>query len=74
MLDLAFRGNLGLEGEQGLIQTVENQENAIILIDNDEEFNKCSQDSMLAREYIKNNYNFIGEIEDFLIYERSHNE
>lgn len=74
ILDLAFKGNLGLEGEQGLIQTIQNQENAIILIDNDEEFNICSQDSILAREYIKNNYNFIGEIEDFLIYERSYNE
>lgn len=74
MLDLAFRGNLGLEGEQGLIQTIQNQQQTIIVIDNDEEFNKCSQDSILAREYIKNNYNFIGEIEDFLIYERSHNE
>lgn len=74
ILDLPFKGNLGQKGEEGLIEILKSEDINIVLIDNDEEFNKYSQDSVLAREYIKNNYNFIGKIEDFLIYERSYNE
>ncbi len=68
--DLPFIGNFGKGGEEYLVEKISNDESNIILIDNDIEFNKFHQNSKMGREYIKNNYRYIGEIENFLIYEK----
>ena len=70
ILDLPFKGNFGKGGEQELIDKVKTSDSTIILIDNDTEFNLCCQDSEKARKYIQDNYNFIGEIREFLIYQK----
>lgn len=66
VLDLPFVGNLGKEGEQGLINKIEQMENVKILISK-EEFH---QYSLKVREYIEQNCKQVGEIESLLIYEK----
>ena len=66
-MDLAFKGNLGREGEQGLIEEIKELTNTNILIEKDEE-NVHEQESELVREYIMENLMYNGEIGDFLIY------
>lgn len=70
IFDLPFKGNFGKGGEQELINKIEQTDSSIILIDNDTEFNLCSQDSEKARKYIQDNYKLIGEIREFLIYQK----
>ena len=67
IFDLAFKGNLGKEGEEGLINKIKNLKDTEILIEKDEN-NITFQESKLAREYIINNMEKIGEIEEFDIY------
>ncbi|HAB66209.1 MAG TPA: hypothetical protein DCE23_02455, partial [Firmicutes bacterium] len=69
MLDLPFKGNLGKDGEEGVIRLLENMTNEEIeiLIEKDEE-NVFWQESKLVRKYIIENMNKIGEIEEFEIY------
>ena len=67
ILDLPFRGNLGKEGEKGLVETIKKLNNTEILIEKSEEEMNW-QESMMARQYIKNNKQKIGEIEEFEIY------
>lgn len=68
MMDLPFKGNLGKEGEKGLIEQIKNIENVEILIEKEED-DIHYQESKLAREYIIQNMDKIGEIEEFEIYQ-----
>ena len=67
--DLPLKGNFGKEGEKGLIKQIEKLENVNVLIEKDEE--KLNwQESLILRNYIMENMNCVGEIEEFLIYEK----
>lgn len=66
ILDLAFAGNLGKDGENGLIAEIQNLKNTLILIQTSEEI--FWQESKNAREYVINNYDKIGEIQEYSIY------
>lgn len=68
IMDLPFKGNLGKEGEKGLIEKIKNTQNLEILIEKDES-NLLYQESKEIREYIMNQMKNIGEIEEFLIYQ-----
>lgn len=65
-MDLPFYGNLGKEGEDGLIEEIKELKNTNLLISKEED--KIYQESKKVREYVLNNYERIGEIEDFFIY------
>ncbi len=65
--DLPFYGNLGEDGEDGLLEKIKELKNTDILITRDDEDIKY-QESAKIRNYIKNNYEKIGEIEEFDIY------
>lgn len=67
MLDLPFKGNLGKDGEEGLIEQIKSMDNIEILIEKDEE-SIFSQESKMVRQYIIENMKKIGEIEEFEIY------
>lgn len=67
-LDLIFKGNFGLKGEDGVIEELQNMENTQFLILKDEE-DKIYQESDKIKDYIKSTKECIGEIEDFYIYE-----
>lgn len=66
--DLPFRGNLGSEGENGLIKKVEDMKNTQFLIYKNKE-DSSYQESEKVKEYIKNTKKYVGEIEEFEIYE-----
>ena len=66
--DLLFKGNLGFEGENGLIEKVKEMENTQFLISNNED-EDIYQESKKVKEYIKNNKKYVGKIEEFNIYE-----
>lgn len=66
--DLPLLGNIGKDGEDGLIKQISELKNTDILIAKDES-DVMYQESKKAREYIQNNYKKVGEIEQFLIYE-----
>lgn len=68
IFDLPFKGNLGKEGESGLMDQIKNLKNTVILLEKDEE-NAIWQESKLVRKYIIENMTQIGEIEEFYIYE-----
>lgn len=67
MFDLPFKGNLGKNGENGLIEKIKKLKNTEILIEKDEN-NIIYQESKKVRKYIINNMDKIGEIEEFEIY------
>ena len=64
-MDLPFYGNLGLEGADGLIKEIENISNTNILISK-EGINY--QEAKEVIEFVKSNYEMIGEIGKFYIY------
>ncbi|MDD3304472.1 MAG: hypothetical protein PHP54_06130 [Clostridia bacterium] len=66
--DMFLIGNLGSKGEQGQIEQLKKEENRVILIKNDDSPRNW-QNPEKVREYIKNNYQKTGEIEQFDIYE-----
>lgn len=66
-MDLPYLGNLGKDGEDGMIEQLRNQSNTKILID--KELTEGEQNSKKIREWIQENLNYQGEIEEFLIYE-----
>lgn len=72
MLDLPFLGNLGENGEEGLIEKIKNINNLEILIVKDEE-ELLWQESKIVRKYIIENMKKIGEIENFYIYSNIEN-
>ena len=65
--DLPFRGNLGKNGEGGLLQKIINLKDTYILLDRNEK-DVIYQESEIVRDYIKNNFEKDGEIEEFDIY------
>ena len=67
IFDLAFLGNLGIEGENKLINEIEQLDNTLILIQKDEE-KVFWQESKKVREYILKKYEKIGEIQEYSIY------
>ena len=67
IFDLAFIGNLGKNGEEGLINEIKKLKNTLILFESDSD-NIFWQESKLARDYIIDNYKKIGEIEEYSIY------
>ena len=66
--DLPFKGNLGIEGEDGLIEKVDNMKNVQFLIYKNED-KSIYQESEKVKEYVKNTKKYVGEIEGFEIYE-----
>ena len=65
--DLFTKGNLGAKGEDGIIDRIKNEENAIYLVKKD---NINWQNPDNVRKYIMNNLNHIGNISIFYIYEK----
>lgn len=68
ILDLPFYGNLGKDGEQGIINIISSMSNVKILIQKSDDL--FFQESQKVRDYIKQNLEYEGEIEDFLIYSK----
>jgi len=64
-MDLPFYGNLGKEGEDGLIKEIKTLKNTNLLISKED---NNYQESEKVKEYVLNNYEKIGEIEEFFIY------
>ncbi len=64
--DELLLGNLGKEGEDGVIEKISELDNTIILINKED---KSYQESDKIRDYIKNKFEYIGTIEDLQIYE-----
>lgn len=68
--DWALRGNLGKEGEKGLIEKIKQLENTqILLYKPNEQDSEIYQFAYGAVEYIKENMKLIGKIGSFGIYE-----
>ena len=66
IMDLPFYGNLGIEGEDGLIEEVKKLKNTKLLILKDDEL--IIQESEKVRKFISDNYEKVDEIEQFNIY------
>ena len=67
-MDLPFNGNLGKEGEDGLIINISELKNTKILILNDNENNYGYQESKKVIAYIKENLEYTGDFGRFSIY------
>lgn len=67
--DMFLKGNLGKDAEQGQIEKIDKQENALFLLKNDV-VSRNWQNPEQVRKYLKQNYKKIGEIEYFDIYEK----
>ena len=68
ILDLPFYGNMGVEGEDGLIEKIRNMHNTkILVITNIEE--KHGQESEKIINYVKENYEYEGNICRFSIFD-----
>lgn len=68
--DWALRGNLGKDGELGLIEKIKKLKNTqILLLDETEERKELYQFAYEAREYIENNMRYLGKIRNFNIYQ-----
>ena len=65
--DMSLIGNLGKEGEEGLIRDIESLQKTIVLIVSDKS-NIMYQESNRAREFIMDNFEYQGEIGKFMIY------
>ncbi len=66
--DLPFKGNLGRDGEQGLIRKIDNLKDTQILITKDKE-DDIYQEISEIKEYVKQTKKYVGDIEKFEIYE-----
>ncbi len=69
-LDLPFYGNLGKEGEEGLINKISSLKNTIFLLDTDS-FWQLAKD---AKMYIIQNYNKTGSIVEYNIFEKIYSQ
>lgn len=68
--DWALRGNLGKDGEEGLINKIKELKNTqILLLDETEDSKEIYQFAYDAKEYIENNMKYIGKIQNFNIYQ-----
>ena len=66
--DWPFKGNLGKDGEKGLLEKIKKLKNTQILLLSDEK-NEIFQISDKSITYIKENMKYIGKIENFDIYQ-----
>lgn len=67
--DMFLIGNLGGDGEEGIIEDLQEEENYIVLIKN-EQYSRNWQNPEKVRKYIIENMNKIGEIDAFDVYEK----
>ena len=68
--DLPLRGNLGKDGEMGLIEKIKKlKDTQILLLHETEEEKEMYQFAYDVADYIKQNYAYIGQIDKFDIYE-----
>lgn len=68
--DWPLRGNLGKEGEDGLIKQIQELENTqILLYKSDDKSAEIYQFAYKAVDYIKENMEYVGKIENFDIYQ-----
>lgn len=68
--DLPLRGNLGKDGEEGLIEKIKNLNNTqILLLHETEDEKELYQFAYDVSDYIRQNYQYIGQIDKFDIYE-----
>lgn len=68
--DLALRGNLGKDGEQGLIEKIKQLDNTqILLLHETDEEKEIYQFAYDVANYIKQNYTYVGQVNKFDIYE-----
>ena len=67
--DMFLIGNLGADGEEGIIEDLQEEENYIVLIKN-EQYSRNWQNPEKVRKYIIENMNKMGEIDAFDIYEK----
>lgn len=65
--DMFLKGNLGAKGENGIIERIQREENAVYLLKMDY---LNWQNPNKVRDYIMNNLKYIGNISIFYIYER----
>lgn len=65
-MDEPLLGNFGKDGENGIIEEISKMENTKIIINKEK---KVYQESDKIIQYIKDNLNYVGEIEDLLIYQ-----
>lgn len=65
-MDEPLLGNFGKDGENGVIEEISKMENTKIMINKEK---NIYQESDKIIQYIKDNMNYIGEIEDLLIYQ-----
>lgn len=66
--DLPFKGNLGIKGEKGLIEKIDNLKNTQILISKNQE-KGIYQEVEKTKEHVRQTKKYMGEIVDFEIYE-----
>ena len=66
-MDLPFLGNMGKNGEEHIIQKIKEMHNVKYLIQKDRK-NMSWQESEKINNYIKENLEYLGEIEGYLIY------
>ena len=70
--DMLNRGNYGLNGDKNMIEKIKKMNNSIILVYNkDRSKYECYQMTTEIKEFIENNYKFIGELENYDVYEIS---
>ena len=69
VMDYPCLGNIGKDGEDNLIQKIEETHNTKFLIKKDEK-DLFEQESKKINQYIKENLDYIGDIEKFSIYEK----
>lgn len=65
--DMLLLGNLGKDGEKGVIEKLKGFKGKKIILMNKEKNSWQESDKII--EFVKNNFTKIGEIEDILIYE-----
>lgn len=67
IFDMPFLGNLGIEGEDNLINNIKRMNNTLLLVEREEE-KVFGQQSKKVREYVIKNYKKIGEMQEYSIY------
>lgn len=65
--DMLMKGNFGIRGEEGLIEDIKNESNAIYLVLN-KEFEKNWQHPNKVTDYVEKNLRNIGNVGNFEIY------
>lgn len=66
--DMLTKGNMGSKGEDGIIEDIEQKENAVFLISPKPSNNRQSSEKI--RSFIQDNYTNVGQVLDYSIYEK----